>query len=380
VGDDFGAAPESGVVLHVRPGAAAGDGSRARPFGSLGEAATVAPSGATILLSRGAHALPAPIGSVTLRGACARETSLAGPLLLPSGDLALEDLSFEIPLASEGRAGRLRMTGVVVSGAGELRANDVEIADVVAFNDDVLPTLAAIDSAIDLRVDGLALGGSVVFVGLRAGGTVDARRVSVTATQSFLALSAADAKLREIAIAETSRGLAVDARTVDIADVSIRDLRAMDSANDYAGVAVLGAAGVVERVSVLDVVGAGLIAGDPRTSLTVRDLYVDGVSRVVPMAADDFESSAVGVASVDRGHLTVERFLVRDATVCGVMVAEEATLDLSDGDVSSSNIGACVQVDGYDLGRLSNRVTYRDNGTNLVSTSLPVPELPRVEI
>jgi len=33
-----------------------------------------------------------------------------------------------------------------------------------------------------------------------------------------------------------------------------------------------------------------------------------------------------------------------------------------------------VQVDGYNIGRLSNDVAYYDNGVNLDSTTLPVPE------
>jgi hypothetical protein len=35
-------------------------------------------------------------------------------------------------------------------------------------------------------------------------------------------------------------------------------------------------------------------------------------------------------------------------------------------------IGACVQVDGYDLTRLSDEVEFRDNESNLDTTSLPV--------
>ena len=66
-------------------------------------------------------------------------------------------------------------------------------------------------------------------------------------------------------------------------------------------------------------------------------------------------------------------------TTCGVLVAAPpelagtASLDLSEGTVSSAEIGACVQVEGYDLGRLTSGVAYTDNLANLESTSLPVP-------
>ena len=47
---------------------------------------------------------------------------------------------------------------------------------------------------------------------------------------------------------------------------------------------------------------------------------------------------------------------------------------MRDGDVFGSAIGACVQVDGYDVDRLTNDVRYFDNETNLQATTLPVPE------
>ncbi|MCH6550946.1 MAG: hypothetical protein IH804_02900 [Planctomycetes bacterium] len=50
--------------------------------------------------------------------------------------------------------------------------------------------------------------------------------------------------------------------------------------------------------------------------------------------------------------------------------------DLERGVVSDSEVGVCVQSDGYDLSRLQMDVQYRDNTTNLDTTALPVPEVP----
>ena len=41
--------------------------------------------------------------------------------------------------------------------------------------------------------------------------------------------------------------------------------------------------------------------------------------------------------------------------------------------MENTAIGACVQVAGYDLDRLTQDVVYVDNGANLEATSLPVP-------
>ncbi len=79
------------------------------------------------------------------------------------------------------------------------------------------------------------------------------------------------------------------------------------------------------------------------------------------------------MAAVEGGSARVERFVVSGAPLCGVHVAELGELDLSSGDVAGAAIGACVQVDGYDLARLMNDVVYHDNGVSLQATTLPVP-------
>ena len=85
------------------------------------------------------------------------------------------------------------------------------------------------------------------------------------------------------------------------------------------------------------------------------------------------------------GAVRLTRFEVRDAATCGLFVAMDPvapgtpSLDVASGVVERSEIGACVQVDGYDLGRLMRDVVYRENGTNLDSTMLPVPIAPGVD-
>jgi len=90
-------------------------------------------------------------------------------------------------------------------------------------------------------------------------------------------------------------------------------------------------------------------------------------------------------AAAHSGSLRLTRFEVRDAETCGLMVAEAPSvegvpsLDVASGVVSGSTIGACVQVDGYDLSRLTTDVEYSDNGVNLDTTMLPLPEVPTVD-
>jgi len=70
---------------------------------------------------------------------------------------------------------------------------------------------------------------------------------------------------------------------------------------------------------------------------------------------------------------SIRRFALERGVECGVLVAHGSGLDLAEGVIASFELGACVQVEGYDVGRLSDRVEFRDNETNLDATDLPVP-------
>ncbi len=85
------------------------------------------------------------------------------------------------------------------------------------------------------------------------------------------------------------------------------------------------------------------------------------------------DSGGFGVVSTGNASIELSAFALRGAALCGVLVDENAVLDLSHGEVRGAAIGACVQVPDYDVARLTNEVEYRENGTQLVSTSLPVP-------
>jgi hypothetical protein len=79
-----------------------------------------------------------------------------------------------------------------------------------------------------------------------------------------------------------------------------------------------------------------------------------------------------GVAGIG-GNLELSRFVIRDSELCGAFVTSGGDLSLADGEIREAAIGACVQVEGFDLDYLMEGVTYRDNGTNLEATTLPVP-------
>lgn len=100
-------------------------------------------------------------------------------------------------------------------------------------------------------------------------------------------------------------------------------------------------------------------------------------ARIASTRASDCPSGCLtagtALAVFDHAAVTARRFAIDTAALCGAHVAGDGALDLSEGDVASCTIGACVQVDGYDVTRLNRDVRYHDNVQNLDTTSLPTP-------
>jgi hypothetical protein len=103
---------------------------------------------------------------------------------------------------------------------------------------------------------------------------------------------------------------------------------------------------------------------------------LDGVCNPDP-CAEPLPGFGVGVYR--SATVELRRFAVVDSDTCGVHIDDDGVLRLAEGEVSGTAIGACVQVDGYDLGQLQNDVVYRDNDINLDATDLPVPEIGRLD-
>jgi len=167
---------------------------------------------------------------------------------------------------------------------------------------------------------------------------------------------------------------------VVLRDALLRDTRARASDGVFGrGLNVQGSSTLdAERIRVEASREFGIVATGG-ASATMRDASIVGTERAscaaTTCAARPYGYGAAAVA----GALDLLRFEVRDAATCGVFLAGDSAMpgptdvDLAEGVVAESEIGAYVQIEGYDLMRLTNGVEYRDNGANLDSTMLPVP-------
>jgi hypothetical protein len=81
----------------------------------------------------------------------------------------------------------------------------------------------------------------------------------------------------------------------------------------------------------------------------------------------------VGLGVWDSAAVRMQRFAIRRSAFAGVLLAENAELDLADGEVSGNPIGMNLRIEGYDLTRLSRRVIFRDNALNLQALEVQLP-------
>jgi len=177
-------------------------------------------------------------------------------------------------------------------------------------------------------------------------------------------------------------GVAGEDTIVTVSDVLIRDTQPQESDRLYGlGVGVyLGAVLSVERLVVDRAFEIGALAAS-NGRLTLTDAVVTGIE---PAACDCALGTFGHALAAAGGSISARRFSVHHTAGCGLFVGATLgypgvpELDAMDGVVEATSIGACIQVDGFDIERVSQNVIYRDNAVNLDTTMLPIPMPPEV--
>jgi hypothetical protein len=187
----------------------------------------------------------------------------------------------------------------------------------------------------------------------------------------------ADADLTRMLVHDaTGLGALIDGTgtIVSASDLTIRDTRPNTSGHLGRAVQVQrGASFSLER-GVFDAGReAAFVAAGTLTSAMLSDVVIAGTAEA-ECAATGCPSAGVGVGVYERAAARLTRFRIRDNALLGAQIASDAQLDLADGEVIGHPVGVNIQVDPYDLDRLTNGVYYRDNGMNLDTRTLPVPD------
>ncbi|MCB9617927.1 MAG: hypothetical protein H6724_00590 [Sandaracinus sp.] len=179
---------------------------------------------------------------------------------------------------------------------------------------------------------------------------------------------------------ERIKGIALDSS----GDVAFQDLRLfapvaggdVDGNPSFAhGLVVRAGSATLERALVEDTfeVAIDVRGGD----LTLADVTIRR-ARERPCAVDTCPEApgGIGLGAYFDATVRAENLVVDGADLCGVQLAFDGAIDLIGGTIRGATVGACVQVDGYDVRRLAGGVRYEDNGTNVETTSHAVPEAP----
>jgi hypothetical protein len=294
-------------------------------------------------------------------------------------------------------------------------ASDVTVERSV-FSSDPLAASFAVESS--LRIADTALiapegAGSaveqIVFIGSGAS-SIDLERVTITRGGGLVvgvageesSIRARDVVIREMVdeghAIEIGAGAAASLERVFVeragrvglllfdpgTTASVTDLRVRASQPDPSGFwgrginVQTGATMTAERVLLEEHHEASLVVASEDTSATFLDLVIRN-TRERGCTATGCPSAGIGLGAYESGTVRVERFEISDNALAGVQIANRGVIELVDGVVSGSPVGANIQVADYDVGLLTDRVDYRDNGANLDSSELFVPE-PSVDV
>jgi hypothetical protein len=184
--------------------------------------------------------------------------------------------------------------------------------------------------------------------------------------------------------ARLTRTLVSDAQTtgaivigadLELDTAVIRAPRANAAGTRARGLEVQGGGHVTAAdLTVEDAGDHGIILFEAGTELSGRDVVIRDTMGA-PCDPAECNVFGMGVSVLDDAYASLEDFVITRTSLCGVRLARGGTADLRRGEVSYAIIGANVQTEGFDVGRLSMDVRYHHNETNLDAISLPVPQI-----
>ncbi len=162
---------------------------------------------------------------------------------------------------------------------------------------------------------------------------------------------------------------------LDLQDVTVRDTDPGPAGDWGRGLqAQLGTYVTGARVRLARNREAALVAASVGSSVVLTDLDVSTtLERACALTSCAGAGGGIGAGAYVGATMSLTRFRIASSALAGLQIARSGALDLHEGHVTSSPVGINVQVPAYDFSRLADRVVFRDNGTNLDSSELPIP-------
>lgn len=144
-----------------------------------------------------------------------------------------------------------------------------------------------------------------------------------------------------------------------------------------------GGSVVLRNVRIDDVVETAIVAFArdgldivPGTRIELTDVTITGIhERACVSSTCATEGGGTGVAALAGATVMADALTVASAPLCGVQVADGAELDVRSGAIETSAIGACIQIEGYDLARIVDGVRFVSNERNVETAGVYVPAI-----
>jgi hypothetical protein len=170
-------------------------------------------------------------------------------------------------------------------------------------------------------------------------------------------------------------GLLVSASVADLEDLAVSRTRADPESGR-------GGRGVITQDGGDLTIRRGHLGGNREVGLYVsessallEDIHIEDTTAVECRGEACFGlATGIGLGVYRNSEARMSRFVLADNEILGLHLAVGGVLDAAEGVVSGSLIGANVSTEGFDLTRISQSVAYIDNGRNLDTDELPVPE------
>ncbi|MBX7193933.1 MAG: right-handed parallel beta-helix repeat-containing protein [Sandaracinaceae bacterium] len=284
---------------------------------------------------------------------------------------------------------RATAAGIHVREGGELHASDVLVRGTQRLADFGAGVLSEGSVELDrtLVLDSI-FGGLVV-----GGGTLTARDLGVRRVEAAahwgggLACSnGGRCTLSRFSLEDlhTIGLVAVGAGThLEATDGAVRRVGVEEHYDIGRGIEVdVGATATLRAIEISDVVESGVVAFGLEedgtyvegTRIDMTDVTISGIAeRACASSGCAAEAGGTGVSALASASISATNVHVRGAPLCGVQVFDLASLDLTGGTIEGSAIGACVQIEGYDLARIVGTARFVDNERNVETASVYVP-------
>ena len=299
--------PSDGTVLYVRAGAAAGDGSMATPFGTIGEAMSRAGRGMIVAVARGSYDEIVTVrAGVTVWGASVAETivtrtgppdALRAVVTTAGADAVVRNLQITGS-----------MNGADAVGAGRsLRLEDVLI-------DGVESVAVYVATSASFEADGLVVRDVASWDGRLGRGISVENGGIATVTGSVFERCAESALFVSLGGA------------LDVADTAIDEMRerASDGTRGWGLIVLEDASATLSRVSISRALAGGIFALGPSATVTADQLVLRDT------LGQPADGSATGILVQPGSTLSVTRTLIERTKNAAVWLDGADTVTFAD--------------------------------------------------